>query len=284
MTDPTPAPAEARLFLRQDMPVVEVLPVARGAVAVSTTRSPVKPTDNEDAALVITLDESRGVLAVADGVGGHAAGAEAAALALGALVESLEAMAGDEPSLRSPVLNGIEEANRRVASLGVGAATTLAIVEVNGAWIRPYHVGDSAILVVGQRGKLKLQTLSHSPVGYAVEAGVLESKEAIHHAERHLVSNIVGTTDMRIDVGPELMLRPRDTVVLGSDGLFDNLFIPEIVELVRKGPLMTAATALIETSLNRMQRLTPEQPAKPDDLTALVYRPRSPRRLRTPTS
>jgi serine/threonine protein phosphatase PrpC len=272
------SPAETRLFVRQNMPAVEVHPISGGTVALLTTRSPGKETDSEDAAALIAVDEARAVLAVADGLGGHAAGAEAAALALDALVESINVMAGDGPSLRSPVLNGIEEANRRVAAMGVGAATTLAVVEINGAWIRPYHVGDSAILVVGQRGKIKLLTIAHSPVGYAVEAGVLGSEEAIHHEHRHLVSNIVGSADMRIEVGPELMLRPRDTLVLGSDGLFDNLFVSEIVEFVRKGPLLAAVTALTTAGRRRMEQPQPDHPAKADDLTVLVYRMSSPRR------
>ncbi|MEN8164347.1 MAG: ATP-binding protein, partial [Acidobacteriota bacterium] len=46
--------------------------------------------------------------------------------------------------------------------------------EIDGRSIRPYHVGDSQAVVCGQRGKLKLQTMAHAPVAYAVEAGVLD--------------------------------------------------------------------------------------------------------------
>ncbi len=128
------------------------------------------------------------------------------------------------------------------------------------------------ILVVGQRGKLKLQTVPHSPVGYAVEAGLLDEKEAIHHEDRHLVSNIVGSPEMTIEVGRTLKLRPRDTVVLGSDGLFDNLHVEEITEIVRKGPLAAAASALADICRRRMDEPEPGRPSKPDDLTFLVYR------------
>ena len=49
--------------------------------------------------------------------------------------------------------------------LGAGSATTLAVAEVVGQTVRTYHVGDSPIWVFGQRGRLKLQTVPHSPVG-----------------------------------------------------------------------------------------------------------------------
>ncbi len=135
-------------------------------------------------------------------------------------------------------------------------------------------MGDSEIVVVGQRGRLKLQTVSHSPVGYAVEAGMLDGEEALHHDERHLVSNLVGSAEMRIEVGSPLALAPRDTVLLGTDGLFDNLVFYEIVEAIRVGPLERAAQELAEAALKRMQEPVEGQPSKPDDLTFILYRRR----------
>ena len=42
------------------------------------------------------------------------------------------------------------------------------------------------ILTTGQRGRLRMQTVSHSPVGFAIEYGLLDESEAMHHEERHL--------------------------------------------------------------------------------------------------
>jgi serine/threonine protein phosphatase PrpC len=256
------------------MDAVALHEVARGDVAVYSTRSPAKETDNEDGAAVIGVDETRAVLAVADGLGGHSSGAEAADLALKTLAECVTAPAAEDQVLRTAVLDGFERANTGVTEMAVGAATTLAAVEIENMTIRPYHVGDSMILVVGQRGKIKLQTVSHSPVGYAVESGMIDEKEAIHHEDRHIVSNIVGTPEMRIEVGQTLDLRRRDTVVLGSDGLFDNLHLEEITEYVRKGPLPRAADALVDACRRRMCEPQADHPSKPDDLTFLLYRRR----------
>jgi serine/threonine protein phosphatase PrpC len=268
------SPPVPRLLTRQSLESPEVHPIAQGTVVVFTAASPAKESDNEDAAAIIAVDEARAVLAVADGLGGQRSGAEAAELALKTLAECVRAPAGEDQMLRTAVLDGFERANSRVTELAVGAATTLAAVEVEDATIRPYHVGDSMILVVGQRGKVKLCTVSHSPVGYAVEAGLLDEKEAIHHEDRHLVSNIVGTPEMRIEVGRTLSLRPRDTLVLGSDGLFDNLHLEEITEYVRKGPLPRAGESLASACRRRMCEPQPDHPCKPDDLTFLLYRRR----------
>jgi len=148
----------------------------------------------------------------------------------------------------------------------------MAIAEIQGRTVRPYHVGDSMILVVGQRGKTKLQTISHSPVGYAVEAGLLDETEAMHHDQRHLVSNLIGTPDMRIEVGSTIELGRYDTLLLASDGLFDNLHTEEIVERIRKGPLKRVMRTLVEDCRRRMQQPEEGQPSKPDDLTFVVFR------------
>ena len=263
---------QAMIVTRGEMTTPEVRPLAGGQVAVFSARSPGKETDNEDAVAVIPAGRGAVILAVADGVGGHRAGAEAAELAMQALLDSVTGSTPGTGLLRTAILDGLERANDAIRALGIGAATTMAAVELDGSTIRPYHVGDSTILVVGQRGRIKLLTVAHSPVGYAVEAGLLDHREAIHHQDRHIVSNIVGSPEMRIEVGRTLKLQPRDTVLLGSDGLFDNLHLAEIVDLIRKGPLASAAGTLAEQCRRRMQDPQPEHPCHPDDLTFLIYR------------
>ncbi len=128
------------------------------------------------------------------------------------------------------------------------------------------------ILVMGQRGKIKLQTVSHSPVGFALEAGVIDEAEAMHHEDRHLVSNVLGASDMRIEVGSTLALSSRDTLLLSSDGLFDNLHRDEVVERMRRGPLLEAVRKLSRDSVRRMTRPVEGEPSKPDDLTFVAFR------------
>jgi PPM family protein phosphatase len=147
-----------------------------------------------------------------------------------------EGLAGGLP-LQTSILDGIGKANESVLSMGTGAATTLAVAELAGGQVRAYNVGDSEVMVFGQRGRLKLRTLSHSPVGFALQAGLVGHEEALHHEDRHLVSNFVGSRDMRIEVGSALRLGALDTVLVCSDGLVDNLRLAEIAAIMRCGPL-----------------------------------------------
>jgi serine/threonine protein phosphatase PrpC len=265
-------PDQARLYCEGAMTEAETHQIAGGAAAVFSAPCPGKETSNEDSAALIPFGATSGVLAVADGMGGTRGGEQASALAVRALHRSLAEAARRGALMRTAILDGIESASRAVMELAVGAATTLAVVEVQGGSVRPYHVGDSMILVVGQRGKVKLQTVSHSPVGFAVEAGVLDAAAAMHHEDRHLVSNVLGAADMRIEVGSTLKLAPRDTLILSSDGLFDNLHLDEVVARLRKGTLGSGVRRLSEDSARRMTQPEPGEPSKPDDLTFVAFR------------
>ena len=245
--------------------------IGPGTAAVFTSRAPDKDTPNEDSAALIPVNPEVAVLVVADGVGGQPSGEVASAIAVSTLKVRIADSRNSPGDLREPILSAIEDANARIIEDGGGAATTLAIVEIHARFMRPYHVGDSMILVTGQRGKVKLETVSHSPVGYAVESGILSEADAIHHEERHLVSNVVGSRDLHVSVGIPFRMSARDTLVLATDGLFDNLHKEEIVELTRRGPLPQCADKLRVLAAQRMsggQKL-----AKPDDMTFILYRP-----------
>jgi serine/threonine protein phosphatase PrpC len=262
----------ARILTEADMCEGELLPFARGEVALYSARSPEKEGKNEDAAALILIDSEQGVLAVADGVGGQAGGESAAETALRRLEKAVDAADLPTRTLRGAILDGVEDGNEAVRSLGIGAATTLVVAEIAGDSLRPYHVGDSAMLVVGQRGKIKLQTVSHSPVGYALESGLLEEEEALHHDQRHLISNMVGSAEMRVEVGSPIRLAPRDTVLLATDGLLDNLSLQEIVDGIRTGPLARVVQKLARTCGQRMREPEGDHPSKPDDATFVLFR------------
>jgi len=254
------------------MEVPESFDTVSGQLVVFTHRSPSKESVNEDCAALIPYDNTNGVLVIADGLGGQPGGSTASSLAVKRLRTSIENAAQAQAPLREAILDGIERANRDILAQGSGAATTIAVVEIQADRIRPYHVGDSMILLCGQRGKMKLQSVAHSPVGYAVESGLLDVDEAVHHEERHLVSNVVGAPDMRIEIGAARRIAKRDTLILASDGLFDNLYQDEIVEVIRKGDLHDCARQLVSRSYERMTQQQPELPSHPDDLTFILYR------------
>jgi serine/threonine protein phosphatase PrpC len=252
------------------MPEPLTMALADGQACVYTGSRPGRETPNEDAAALIPGDATSAVVAVADGLGGLPSGSLASGLALQQLADSVTGQSGD--AQREAVLSGIEAANAEVIARGQGGGTTIAVVSIDNDTVRAYHAGDSMILVCGQRGRLKYQTVPHSPVGYAEASGMLDADAAMFHEERHIVSNMVGMPDMRLEIGPVVNLSRYDTVVVGSDGLFDNLFVNEIIELVRKGPLDRAGRNLLQACRERMQPGEDGRPHKPDDLSFVLFR------------
>ena len=246
--------------------------VAGGSAIACTCKDPRKESENEDTTAIIPYGPGAAVLVIADGAGGLPAGKRASLTAVTTLAASLQAAMDKTMLLRTAILNGIEAANEAVLGLANGSATTMTVITIEGLVARSYQIGDSEALVVGQRGLIKLQTTAHSPTGFAVEAGFLDQREALHHEERHLVSNFLGTSDMRIDVGAGIELQPRDTVLLASDGLTDNVHLDEIIEHVRTGRLAESARSVVELAASRMETRRPGQPSKPDDLSLILFR------------
>ena len=87
---------------------------------------------------------------------------------------------------------------------------------------------------------------------------------------------------MRIEVGTPVRLDNLDTVLLASDGLMDNLYVDEIVEVVRKGRLPDAADELARRVAERMTNDSGGEPSKPDDLTFVLYRRPARSKIRRP--
>jgi serine/threonine protein phosphatase PrpC len=270
------APADV-LLAGANLEAPQELSLPFGVGVVYTAASPDRKQDDADGddpnqdALAVVCGPDMVLLAGADGLGGHRGGHEASKL----LVSELHKAASDTEAgdIRAAVLGTIERVNEVLGQDRAGGAATVIVVEITREGMRPYHVGDAGALVAGQRGRLKLRTVDHTPVGYAVAAGLLDEDDALHHDERHVVDNAVGGDNMRVELGSRLALAARDTIVLGSDGLFDNLTIDELVDLVRTGPLMDAARRVVAVCRARMTEPTDDAPSKLDDLSFILYRP-----------
>ena len=246
--------------------------IAGGMLVAYTARAPDKTSDNEDTVAAIPYGPDAAVLVIADGAGGLPGGRRASETAVTVLRSSLMQAIDEVLLLRTAILNGIDAANQAVLDIANGSATTLTVVTIEGRIARTYQIGDSEAMIVGQRGLVKAQTTAHSPTGFAVEAGFLDQRDALHHADRHLVSNFLGTNDMHIDVGAALELKQRDTVLLASDGLTDNIHFDEIVDLMRKGPLDESMDAIVRRAVRRMTVESKTMPSKPDDLSLILFR------------
>jgi len=269
-----PATTPPRILLEVVRGSVSLDEIDGGWAASFSERCPGKTRANEDAAALLPLGEGRLLLIVADGLGGQPGADQASGLTVRLLVRSLEPArtgSGDPGAL---LLAGLKDANEAVEQLGLGAGTTLAAALVLDGHARAFHVGDSVVMLVDQHGGVKFVTVPHSPIGYALAAGMLTEEEALHHPERHIISNMVGSPQMLPEVGPDVELEPGDTLIVASDGVVDNLYRAELAEILRGPDLARVAEELVGLCRERMAGRGSQVPSKPDDATFLIYRRR----------
>lgn len=250
----------------------QLFDIALGQVLVYSTPAPYKRGDddpNEDRLAVFELSDGSAVLVVADGVGGLPAGEVASSIVIDRIAERLAAT-DDVTQITATLIAALEDAHRQVRDNGSGGATTVALAHVEQGKYRTLHAGDSVVMQCGQRGKLKLETIAHSPVGYALEAGILSEDEAFEHEDRHVVSNVIGGQDLSITLGGLMPMALRDTLLIATDGVTDNLRQSEEIEIVRKGNLMTCGVQLAREGQARMSG--DHKGGKPDDMSFILFR------------
>ncbi|HKQ61167.1 MAG TPA: Stp1/IreP family PP2C-type Ser/Thr phosphatase [Candidatus Polarisedimenticolaceae bacterium] len=195
--------------------------------------------NNQDNFLV---DTGLGVYAVADGMGGHAAGEVASRIAIEALGDELredaeqQAPSPDQAAARLKL--AFQEGNRRICESVVtrgewrGMGTTIvAMLELRGRMIIG-HVGDSRAYLL-RDGRLRRLTSDHSWVNEQVRLGLLSDEEAQRHPMRNIVTRALGNrNDIDVEV-TDLEARADDVYLLCSDGLNTMLEDGEILELLQ---------------------------------------------------
>jgi protein phosphatase len=199
---------------------------------------------NEDAYL---LDDAMGLMAVADGMGGHRAGEVAS-------VTALEALRAAITSGR-PLRESIEDANQAVFAKaqtdtnlrGMGTTLTAGTL-VAGGTVLVGHVGDSRAYLLHD-GELRQVTEDHSLVEELVREGRLTADEAAVHPQRSIITRALGVdASVEVDVYP-VELAPGDRLLLCSDGL-TGMVQPDIIAatLRREDDPARAAAQLIDAA------------------------------------
>lgn len=200
----------------------------------------------EDSVLVQALTDGRILVAVADGMGGHAAGEVASALALETLVKALEDGIGID--------RAVELANREVhdkakdpGKHGMGTTLTAALVEDGEYMIA--NVGDSRGYLLSDAG-IKQITEDHSFVAEAMKRGQSEA-EAMDTPYRDALTRSIGTSaDVQVDVFGPFPVENDTALLLCSDGLYKTLDDGELQRIyVESGSPRGAAQALVHAAL-----------------------------------
>lgn len=214
----------------------------------------------------LTLLAARGCFyAVADGMGGHAAGQIASELALKNAILSYY----DSPNedIATSLLEALVAANEVVHNValmvpdrsGMGTTLTAAVVAEDRVYVG--QVGDSRAYLL-RDGEVRQVTFDHSWVAAQVRAGVLTPEEAETSPYRNVITRSIGTqATVDADVFVE-EARVGDVWVLCSDGLTGHVHDDEIRMIAGSQPPTEAARQLIELANSRGGR---------DNITVFVF-------------
>lgn len=193
---------------------------------------------NEDA---YRIDAGHGVFVVADGMGGHAAGEVASALAADSVLESLTKPA-NEPLHHDPdrsIIDAFAYARRRIVECsasdrrteGMGTTLTLALLSTDGT-LRVGHLGDSRLYHL-RAGELDQLTEDHTWVRQEVRAGRLDPGAARTHRYAHVLTRVLAADE---HTPPDILkasVEPGDTILLCSDGLHNHLDTGSLRDVLR---------------------------------------------------
>jgi protein phosphatase len=178
---------------------------------------------NEDSAVAV-----EGLFAVADGMGGHAAGEVASRVA----VEALQASLGDG------IVAAVRSANEAVMARADadpslrGMGTTLCAVALVDGQLQVVNVGDSRAYLF-RDGELVQITEDHNFVAQLEREGRLTAAEARVHPQRNIITRVLGNDpDVEVDLFPVDGYK-GDRFLVCSDGLFSELVDDQIAEVLR---------------------------------------------------
>jgi len=182
------------------------------------------------------------LLAVADGIGGHAGGASASALAIEAVRDVILARlrgAGPAfdaaPLLAEAVAAGnariLAAANSEPALAGMGTTLVAALVTDDRATI--VNVGDSRAYLVRDK-ELRQLTLDHSWAAEQTRLNVLTEDEIRSSPFKSMITRSLGSGETVATDIYEVDLLPEDYLILCTDGLYGAVPDDEILAIVRK--------------------------------------------------
>jgi protein phosphatase len=220
---------------------------------------------NEDALLV---DDENHVYIIADGMGGHAAGEVASAMAVDTLHRILIGQEDPDETRLVRDVEAVDQADAlrerlryamNQASVAIrresegrpetrGMGTTLVVLVLEGDQAHLAHVGDSRAYLYRQNRLVRL-TRDHTVVQQEIDAGRLTPELARLVPHKHILTQSVGYHGPVEPDTTTRWLESGDLFILCSDGLTDPLDDDAIQRLVEGTPPDQLADALVEAAL-----------------------------------
>lgn len=196
------------------------------------------------------INEVKGILAIADGMGGHAGGAKAAEMVLLAL-RSLDEqpLSEDAPHQVETKLKSAADDLRLKACddqrlKGFGATVAGIWFDRTNALI--FNCGDCRVYRF-RSGLLDQLSYDHSRVFQLFREGLISEDDMRHHPLKHVVTSSIQDDAMPPDIFTRrIEILTRDLFLICSDGVWESLALEDIEECLCGDDLMTIANHLTE--------------------------------------
>ena len=209
----------------------------------------------------------RRLFLVADGMGGHAGGDIASAIATRRISEA-DADYANAPEAAAALEGALVAANRELAETvsehseltGMGTTVSAMLLEEDRVVIA--HIGDSRIYLF-RSGELSQITIDHTFVQRLVDAGRITAEEAMVHPRRSVLMRVLGDVESSPEIDSMVLdTRPGDRWMLCSDGLSGVVSFDELHELLASDAgAKQVADRLVKASLDG---------GAPDNVTVVV--------------
>ena len=211
---------------------------------------------NEDSIAFVTAgsgERGESLVVVADGMGGHAAGEVASAMAVDAV---RQVFFGSKGSIPARLAKALSSANRAIFDLAAddpqrqGMGTTCTVIAFDGARIFLGHVGDSRAYLL-RKGQLNQLSQDHTLVARMLREGLLTPAQAKSHPQSNVITQCVGTKPaIEPDVWRKgLKIARGDRLVVCSDGLHGVVGDARICQIAAGANPREAAQELIAAAI-----------------------------------
>ncbi len=182
-----------------------------------------KRPENQDRYLVKRIGQDHVLLAIADGMGGEAAGGLASDIA----ISNMDRIDRQMPARPEDLSLLLRDTGNRIIAVTTqnedltGMGTTLTTVLTMDSMAIWAHVGDSRLYHMSN-GNLRQITKDHNFVWELIEFGEITPEEALKHPLRHVLDQCLGSPEVKPDFG-SLKLEKGDMLILTTDGLHASI-------------------------------------------------------------
>tara|TARA_B100000953_G_scaffold243862_1_gene205669 strand:+ start:353 stop:1201 length:849 start_codon:yes stop_codon:yes gene_type:complete len=197
------------------------------------------------------------LLAVADGMGGHAKGEEASKIALNAIARTVIPELFNDTPFTELLEKGIQNANQDILdytakypeSSGMGTTSVCAVVKGNEVHLA--NVGDSRAYVISD-DEIRPVTKDHSYVQALVDEGKITQAEAREHPKKNIITKAVGISPSVEADKSILTLGSDESLLLCCDGVIAHLTDEDIHKIINDSPdPQSACQKIVDTANER---------------------------------